>query len=176
VRIKDITVSKRVKNDNNWALIVVIMYVAVLCWIILPHVADPVLQVGLVVYGGVIGTMVYNSLALTTVESNLHIYLESEYRHLSDGLKKSYPGVFIKHMSLTATGVLGSLQYHTFAAFLFLVSDTVLGYTKFVSQSRPEFLILSTYFGALLLFTLSGMSDMVCTRCTCASSMGVKKG
>ena len=147
------------------------MYVSVLIWLIIPHVEDPVLAVGLVVYGTVIGAMIYNSLVLTTVESNLQNYLEYEYRQLSDSLKKSYPGQFIKHMSGIASGLVGSVQYHTLAALLFLLSDTILGFTKFVTKTRNDFAILSTYFAALTMFTLSAMSDVVCTKCTSSNSV-----
>ena len=91
-RIKAITRSKRVVSTNNWAAPFMAVYVLSLIYVIVPHVEDPVLQVGVGLYGAIIGTMTYHSIVLTTCEANLHDYCRSEYSLLPAADKSQYPG------------------------------------------------------------------------------------
>ena len=67
--------------------------------------------------------------------------------------------------------IFGGAQWHTIASVLFLVSDSLLAYHKFVTKLEMRFVVLATYFGALLCFSYAAMSDMVCTKCV----LGEKK-
>ena len=81
-RIKDLTSSDQIKNENLWALPCVMIYVVTICYIILPHISDIVLQGGVIAYAAVIGIMVYNSLVMTVLDSKLNIFCRSELKKL----------------------------------------------------------------------------------------------
>lgn len=68
-RIKDITASGKVKFDSVWALPLVVVYILTICYLVVPHISDVVLQVGVMIYACVIGTMAYNSIVMTVLDS-----------------------------------------------------------------------------------------------------------
>ena len=71
-RISDITKTKRVHNNNKWALPLMVVFAVSMVAIIVPHVDDPVLKVGVVLYATIIASMTTHSFLLSTCETNMH--------------------------------------------------------------------------------------------------------
>ena len=57
------------------------------------------------------------------------------------------------------------LRWYTIASLWFLTSDYTLAYTKFVLKSEYKVLVMVTYYGSLLFFTMAGLETLVCTDC-----------
>ena len=77
-RVKEITV-KAISSDNQFALPFVSLIFIITQYLILPSIDDPVLAVGVVVYGVVMSALVYWSIILNTCNSNLNAYFNSTF-------------------------------------------------------------------------------------------------
>lgn len=93
-RINDICSSGRIKNNNNWAAPLLTIYCFVMAFVIVPHVQDQALAIGVVIYAMIIGSMTYHSLCLTTLESAHTSVLESDFYLLQADQKRSFAGQF----------------------------------------------------------------------------------
>lgn len=136
--------------------------------IICPNVDDPVLQVGVAAYAVVIGTMAYHSLILANVEQNLKNVIYMAKEQLPN--KKEFTYVFyntIYHQDAGELTLPGnwSIRLHVIGSILFLISDSILGYSQFVEKQQRGLAVMITYFASLIFFGLSAMSDMICTKC-----------
>ena len=124
-----------VENNNNWAMPVIAIFAVTMVCILCPNVDDIVLRIGVVFYAGVIGTMAYNSMILATVEQNLKSVLANNLKKLKDD-KTSTMYMFTSKMQKCNKGSLFGFRIHAIASISFLVSDSILGYSKFVEQAE----------------------------------------
>lgn len=95
-RIYDVTLSKRIHNNNNWAFPVMAVLCSALLAILIPAVDDPVLKCGVVAYGLIIGSMTYHSLLMNTCYSNMFDFFINMQENQDP---KSYKANYLKEMS-----------------------------------------------------------------------------
>lgn len=127
-----------------------------------PGIKDPALKVGVVVYIFVIARMTACSLVLSNQEANYHEKLLKDIQKLPRKDTPEATFLFIQAAALKR-------QFHFFhtyslASLFFLISDSILGYGKFVDQNPRQGAVLFTYFIALILFAFSTMDNMVCMK------------
>ena len=120
--------------------------------IICPEVDDLILRAGTVFYAIVIGTMAYHSMILATAENSLQIELNTSSSQFSQRIKCN-------------GGILYGYRIHAIASITFLISDSILGYSKFVEKDERQVAVMVTYYASLIFFALSALSDAVCVKC-----------
>ena len=130
-RLHDHT-SRGIKVTNNWAAPLIVLFAVTMAGIICPNVDDPVLQVGVAAYAVVIGTMAYHSLILSNVEQNLKDIVFEAKEKISD--KKEFTYVFFNAIYDNDTGSVCGIRMHVIGSILFLISDSILGYSQFVEK------------------------------------------
>mmetsp|Transcript_13140 Transcript_13140/g.20425 ORF Transcript_13140/g.20425 Transcript_13140/m.20425 type:complete len:176 (-) Transcript_13140:40-567(-) len=163
----DLTIVQNTKPGKP--ILFVALYALTLVALIVPKVPDMVLKGGVLVYVTVIGTMVSSALTLCLQETTLMTRIKKLYR---DAIKTKTPqSNFVNKIMATLRGGKKTqyIQYYVVAAVSFLVSDSVLGYSKFVEKEERTGVIMFTYWLALLLFTWSAFEEVPCAPC-------IKKG
>ena len=63
-------------------------------------------------------------------------------------------------------GAIFGFRLHALASISFLISDSILGYAKFVEKQERPIAVMVTYYSSLILFALSALSDSICVECT----------
>ena len=144
--------------------IAILIYCLTLIGIVVPHVKDPVLKIGVVVYAGIIGSMIVAALTLSLQETALKERIRTT---VLPAFKNSPLEKFFAKLCAILKGGKNSMsfQYYIIGALLFLVSDSTLGYSKFVEQSYRQNIVLGTYYSSLLFFTWSTFEIVPCAPC-----------
>jgi len=62
-------------------------------------------------------------------------------------------------------GYIAGILTHAVASICFLISDSILGYSKFVEKDERQLAVMVTYYASLVFFALSAMADSTCVRC-----------
>ena len=150
-------------NTNVWAKPLIILCSLFMMKILIPEMGDRALQAGGVLYAIVIGTMAYHSLMLATAESNLKDQLFEKLQVLPD--KSTLEYVFTRRMYESDRGYVAGLRMHAVASITFLISDSILGYSKFVEKDERQLAVMVTYYTSLVFFALAAMADSICARC-----------
>ena len=112
---------------NEWALPMIVCFVVGMAGIICPNVDDPVLQVGVAAYAIIIGAMVYHSLILADAENILKNDIFEAKERIED--KKDLRYAFLKTIHYIENGSYEGIRYHVIGSILFLISDSILGYS-----------------------------------------------
>ena len=132
-----------------------------------PGIKDQVLKVGVVVYIFVIARMTACSLVLSNQEND---YREKLLKDIQKLPRKDTPeATFLFIQAAALKRQFYSFHTYSLASLFFLISDSILGYGKFVDpnpyrESLKQPLVLFTYFVALILFAFSTMDDLVCMK------------
>lgn len=66
-------------------------------------------------------------------------------------------GLYYIYVSEQLKGAAFGVQNYMIASLFFVVSDAILGYSKFVDKANRTSIILGTYFIALFFFMLSAI-------------------
>ena len=157
-----------IPNDGSYIRAFVLIYVMVMVKTLIPGIKDDNLKVGVIVYSFIIGRMLFWALVTTIQENDLLQRLKLSLQKDA----KTHKVEKLKYIKLLQEQTLYGLKAQSSASIMFVISDSILGYSKFVDQQNRIVMILGTYFYALIFFAISANQNQICVDCFSRSRLG----
>ena len=143
-----------------WPFALVCAFCGSMMYTLVPSIGPVPLKIGVSVYSAVIGTMFFHSIRIFRLERRAISALENSSVALTTGQSR-----FLRSLVrapppeddaagagtvVPAGNGLSSLPSYFVGTVLFVMSDSILGYAKFVEQTNRPFSVLSLYFSSLV--------------------------
>jgi hypothetical protein len=125
-----------IEQKDETERIIVIFIIVGMIGILVPNISDNVLKIGVCVYAFVIGRMALWSLILNNQESRLCDTLKNDLNKLSKQEAKGDKGLYYIYVTEQLKGCVSNIQNYTIASFVFVISDSILAYAKFVEKGE----------------------------------------
>ena len=160
-------------KEPGWGVfIAVALYAGAMMSVLVPRITNPVLKYGVCVYASVIACMFHISVTTYRLEIRLYSDLSLRNGREGDDTPEARTGVSSIKLTRAQRKLFLSVSHdnkvftagfpsYVVGTLLFMLSDSILGYSKFVEGTSRPFSVLSTYFASLVFICHGALTEGV---------------